>query len=444
MQKIAVGKSIARAYGFLFGRIFQIIGLAWLPALIYAGGNYYFLQHLPASMPVASHNMAALGPTIGLYAAAGLAALLIHSVLAIALTQQALGVRKDVALAHFVIGPRELRLSLAWVRLYLIFIVGYVAVIALAIAASVAAGRVMGGGASASVKTTAATGAAAQALGTHASSAAVVFHGSPLFAYAAGVVIFVLLVALILAILRLAYLIAPVAAVDHHASLMESWRLTKGSAWRIVLVILGIFLPVAIVAGCAIWFLAGDGLAKAVHDMLAVPPPNSKILMQFESANAFVFACVGGIALVVMAALQAGATAAGYRMATGHDEEESEDDDALVAPLMAPAHHDDGHGGGHDDHDDHGHGGDDDHGHGAGHDDHGQGDGHDDHGDGHDDHGHGGSHDDHANGGGHDDHGHAGHDDHGHADNHGHDDHGHGHSDHGHGDHGHGHHAAAA
>ena len=419
MQKIAVGKSIARAYGFLFGRIFQIIGLGWLPALIYAGGYYYFLQHLPASMQFDPRNMAALGPTLGIYGAAGLAALLIHSVLAIALTQQALGVRKDVALAHFVIGPRELRLSLAMIRLYFLFVVGYVALIVLAIAASVVAGRFMGGG------------AAAQALGTHASSAALMFHGSPLIAYAVGVVIFVLFVAFVLAILRMAYLIAPVAAVDHHASLMESWRLTKGSAWRIVLVILGIFIPAAILAGCAIWFLAGSGLANAVHDMQAVQPPNSRILMQFESANAFVFACIAGIALVVMAALQAGATAAGYRMATGHDEEEREDDDALVAPLMVPAHHDDGHGGGHDDHghDDHGHGSQEDHAHG----------GHDDHG--HDEHGQAGGHDEQGHGGGHDDNGQGGRNDHGHAEDDGHDDNGHGHDDHGHGG-GDGHHAS--
>src|SRR5471030_1348140 len=99
MQKIAVGKSIARAYGFLFGRIFQIIGLAWLPALIYACGYYLFLQNLPDMLPVDPHNGASLVHALELYATFGVVALLVHAVLSISLTQEALGVRKDVALA---------------------------------------------------------------------------------------------------------------------------------------------------------------------------------------------------------------------------------------------------------------------------------------------------------------------------------------------------------
>ena len=44
MEKVPVGKSIAHAYEFLFGRFFQIIGTAWLPAALYAGAVYLCFQ----------------------------------------------------------------------------------------------------------------------------------------------------------------------------------------------------------------------------------------------------------------------------------------------------------------------------------------------------------------------------------------------------------------
>ena len=49
------------------------------------------------------------------------------------LTQEALGVRKDLTLAHFVVGPRELRLFFGYLRYYLVFILAYVVLIGLTV-----------------------------------------------------------------------------------------------------------------------------------------------------------------------------------------------------------------------------------------------------------------------------------------------------------------------
>src|SRR6185295_18171837 len=127
------------------------------------------------------------------------------------------------------------------------------------------------------------------------------------------IVAFVVGVTFLLAILRLSFLLAPIAAVEHRAGLLQSWRLTKGNAWRIVVILLAIFVPVWILAVAGIWFFVGDAMQKALQDMTATQPWDGKILMQFEAAYAFVFAAVGGVALVVASALQAGATAAAYR-----------------------------------------------------------------------------------------------------------------------------------
>jgi len=313
MQKIAVARTIARAYGFLFGRIFSIIGLAWLPALIYAGGAYLLPPHLDSVMRSAHASTGTMVQNVFVYLGLVAAVFLLHAVIAISLTQQALGMRKEFALAHFVVGPRELRLTLAYLRLYVIFIVGCIAL-----------------GAGAALGTMQAMQFAAAGGKT-----ALSVNGVSLLPAGFVVVVLVLVVAFLLMILRLAFLIAPVAAVAQRASLVQSWRLTSGSGWRIVVVVLCVFVPVLLLAATGLWLWSGNALLSAVHDMMATQPLDATILARFEATHAFGLAAAGGVVLIIMAALQAGATAEAYRTVTGHDEADD-------APAMA--HHDDDHG----------------------------------------------------------------------------------------------------
>jgi uncharacterized membrane protein YgcG len=431
MDKVPVGRTISHAYQFLFGRFFQILGTAWLPALLYAGVVYVFAQTSVTWLAPLTKDSALLTHGILVTTACIVVGLILRAVIGISLTQEALGIRKDLALAHLVVGPRELRLVFAFIRLAIV-----VAILAVAVAAALRFGL-----------------QAANQYGPKMAPAPLILGKPPVVAGA--VVLAVLIyIAYVLSILRLSFLLVPVAAVEKQARIARAWALSGGSAIRILLVLVGTFLPVAIIGGIAMYLLAGSAHAAAAHGA-ADAVARLHAMLQFYADHAMTLAVASGIATIVAGALMAGASASAYRTVTGHEEEETEDDDALVAPLIAPGHGHDDHGhGGHDSHndhghDDHGHGGHDDHGHGGGHDDHGHGGhedhghgGHDDHAGGHgDDHGHGGGHGDHGHGGGHDDHGGHG-DDHGHGghDDHGHDDHGHGH---GHGD-GHHHHAKAA
>lgn len=443
MSKVPVGKSIAHAYSFLFGRFFQIIGTAWLPSLIYATGYYFWLQNSATWLAPLTQDHQLLVHGVAATAGFVVLALFTRAVLGISLTQEALGIRKDLTLAHFVIGPRELRLVFAQIRLILVILLLDIVVVAVV---------VLGLGAAAKY------GAAIPP--------APLIGGKSLVVVGAMVAAVLIYIAFVLTVLKLSFLLTAVASVEHRASVRRGWQLAGGSGWRIVLVLLGTFLPlVAIVCG-VVYAVAGADLAATMHGA-ADPAARSHAMLQFYAGHALLLSVVVGIVSVVAGALMAGATAAAYRTVTGHEEAEPEDDAALVAPLLAPveSHGDHGHGGGHDDqghgghddqahgghddhghgdkghgHDDHGHGGHDDHGHNNGHDDGHGGHGHDDHGHGdddhgHDDHGHGETahgHDDHGHGNGHDDHGHGGHDDHGHG--------GHGHDDHGHGSQGDGHH----
>ncbi|MEI9997213.1 MAG: hypothetical protein WDM91_21635 [Rhizomicrobium sp.] len=460
MSRVPVGGSIAHAYEFLFGRFFQIIGTAWLPALIYGAAYYVMLQNRHAWMPVHGADAGAIAGAVGTALAGALFFLLIRSVIGISLTQEALGVRKDLTLAHFVVGPRELRLFFGYIRFELLFIVLYLGILGVCFGVLFAA----------------------KAFGAKLAPN-LALHGVPIATVAAIAFSVVLLIWFALSMLRLAFLLAPVASAEHRTRLSRAWEITRGSTLRILFVLIGTFLPVAIAAGVAGYYLLGPAdvaaLLQALHKAKAADHP--QLIQQFLSGHAVLLAGFTTVLAIINGALLAGASAAAYRTVTGHEDPEPEDDSALVAPLLAPVaaeeeplptvpDHNHGHDS-HDHHEDHGHHkdhghheedhgghGHDDHGHGEhghhGHDDHGAKDGHahdedddeDDTGDDQDGHGHGAQethghsgHGDHGSSD-HGDHGHGSHDDHGHG---GHDDHGHhggGHDDHS----GHGHHHASA
>lgn len=404
MSKVPVGASIAHAYGFLFGRFFQIIGTAWVPALLYGLGYFVCLNAFhPSAQP--PDPAVILVPALAAFAFF----LVIRSVLGISLTQEALGVRKDLTLAHFVVGPREIRLFFGYLRYYLVFFLLYAAILAVSFGAVFAA-RKYGAGLLPKM-----------AVGGH-----------PIAVVAALALIAVLVIWFILSMLRLVFLLPPVASAEHRTRLSRAWALTRSSTLRILIVLIGTFLPAMIVIGVAAYYLIGPAEFAALGQAFQhMKPGNPPPLAGFLSKHAPMLSLIVGISAAINGALLAGASACAYRTVTGHEDPELEDDAALVAPLLVPAEEPHGHHEEHVRHEepvaDHGHG------------DHGNG--------GHEDHGHGG----------HEDHGHAGHNEsHGHeapgsdddqdtpAEDHGHGDDGHGNSDQGHGGHdAHGYHAHA-
>ena len=395
MNELPVGRTIAHAYGFLFGRILTVVSLSWVAAVLFAGLRFASFKIGPLVHPIADH-----AQTAALHLGAVLGGLLLLSAMAIPLTRAALGEHEGWSVAHFVVGAREIRLFLAVVRVYVIVI----ALIAVSVIGVVNAAK-----------------GADMAM---AQWPALAGTGLPIAAIAHGVAVALGLIVTTYVGLRLSFLLYAVAAAEPHASLRQAWSLGAGNVVRMLVVTAVIFVPVYAAVFAAEYWLIGPPLLSACQALVHATPPDMDALMALFAPHAEVLSLGAAVLLTVLAALGAGASATAYRRLTGADAGEMHE-----ATSMAQGHDDHGH-------DDHGHGGHDAHGHG-GHDDHGHG--------GHDDDGHGG-HDDHGHGG-HDDHGHGGHDDHGHGAHGHHDDGGHGHDDHGHGghdDHGHGHHAAPA
>jgi hypothetical protein len=195
MTKISVRHGIARAYGFLVGRLFQVLGLSWLPALFYAVAATFLIERMSGAMQSAVPSDAGL---LGEYALFYLIALVavtafLGAVIAVPLTKEALGQRDEPVAAHFVVGPREARMFFAVLQFYTVAIL---ALIALAFAAR-------------SAVTAAAGYADAQHL--HLDWAGIRFEAwLNLGAWLVAGAVFLLLAA------RLSFMLSPMAAAEKH------------------------------------------------------------------------------------------------------------------------------------------------------------------------------------------------------------------------------------
>lgn len=320
MEKVPVGQSIAHAYEFLFGRFFQIIGTAWLPAILYAAGYYVLLSNAPSW--VNANDPASGARSAGILLLFFLVTILLRAVIAVSLTQEALGVRKDLTMAHLVVGPRELRLFFGLIRYYLLVVALYAVVLAICFGLLFAAKKF---GAGLAPK--------------------LALYGTPAAVIAAVAFDIILLLWFWLSMLRLLFLLAPAASVEHKLRLTRAWELTRGSTLRTVIVLVAVFLPVIIAAWAASRFaLHASAIDAMPHDK---PAEILVRVLQFYGANAFFLAALSGGVAILNGALLAGASAAAYRAVTGHEDPEPEDDAALVAPLLvsqAPQHVDDAHG----------------------------------------------------------------------------------------------------
>ncbi len=316
MEKVPVGGSIAHAYEFLFGRFFQILGTAWLPALLYGLISYAYLLNMQ-QWPAHGADVAMIVGTVCWLVAAGLVALAVRSVLGISLTQEAFGVRKDLTLAHFVIGPRELRLFFAQLRLILLALALYIVVIAISVAVVMAA-RTYGAGLAPKLS----------------------LLGMPIAVLAAVLLVVVLIAWYLLSMLRLAFILQAVASVEHKVRLLRAWQITRGSGWRIFFVYAITLLPFIIAAGVAGYYLIGPGdVANLMAAIAKAKPGNPPPVAAFYNSHAAALASIGGVLTIINGALLAGASAHAYRAVTGHEDPEPEDDAALVAPLLAPVEH---------------------------------------------------------------------------------------------------------
>ena len=225
MKKIPVLDSIRYAYAFTFGHLGTIIGLIWLPMLILAVAGYFVMSYYYSSVPAAlsAGDAIAAGRAGMLVIGWSLVSLLLSSVMYVAVTRQALGLRQGPAIVHFALGPAEFRVFGAVLGVFaiaILFFMVYLGVIG-----------------------------AAKAM---AAKAALVNIAVGLFALAA-------LLAIVYALVRLSFMLIPATVAEERVGLARAWELSGGNFWRIVAVGLVAIGPIALVAvGAEIAILGPD------------------------------------------------------------------------------------------------------------------------------------------------------------------------------------------
>lgn len=226
MNKLPVGRTILDAYRFAFSQLGTVIGLIWFPMVLAA-----LLDFLPmlTGGDGATQDSAVAFESL----AATLLALLLYAIMYVAVVRQALGIRQGPAVFHFALGPLEFRVYGALLLLYFLLVTGVL----------VFASAEFAGGA---------------------------------FAPIARAVAFLGILAVIYCGIRLGFLMVPAVVIEGRMDLARIWGLSAGNFWRMVGVLLAIFVPVWLANMAAIFALMGREIAAAL------PPQGSTDPAVFE------------------------------------------------------------------------------------------------------------------------------------------------------------------
>ena len=212
MDKIPVGATIARAYGFVFGQFFTLLGIVWLSWAVIAGGAILLMRQATTfSTAITTQNFSAIGPLLLVLLPFYLVTLILILMQYVGFTEQALGLRKGSPYFYFKLGQP------LW-RLVLSFLLTFVIVLATMLAMALIIGALGG--------IVAATGAGV----------------------AGGLVValitLILYCGFIYLVVRLTFLMTPVVVAENQIGLRRAWALGKGNFWRMFVIILAVTLPI--------------------------------------------------------------------------------------------------------------------------------------------------------------------------------------------------------
>jgi hypothetical protein len=244
MKKIPVGDTIASAYTFTFGHVGTVIGLIWLPLVVYTLGRFfvvdYYAAHLSQSGDPSAGGQATL-VLMGFW----FVSLFFTAIIGVSLTRQAIAPRSGSIIAHFAVGPAELNYFLSLLAVFFVMLAVYIAAIVADLALGAVAGAIMG-----------AVGAAAAI-------------GGKIMVYAiVGVIAALDIAALLYVGVRLAFLVAPVTVAEGKIDLIRAWQLTRGNFWRMFAVLAVTFGPIFVVSQLAFAAVVGPGYLVAVATAL--------------------------------------------------------------------------------------------------------------------------------------------------------------------------------
>ena len=238
MNRIPVGRTISSAYAFTFGHIGTVIGLIWLPLLLYYVGQFFIVNY--AESLAASGDPTAAGRATLVVIGFWFLSVFFTAIIGVALTRQALTPKPGNIIVSFGFGPAELNYFLALLTVFAVMLAVYIGVVFVAAAVG-GVGAIAAG----------AAGARAPWLQSSIMATVMVLAAA----------------ALIYVGVRLVYLVAPVTVSESKIDLIRSWQVSRGNFWRMLLVFAATVGPVAVLSQVAFALIVGPEYMKALAMM---------------------------------------------------------------------------------------------------------------------------------------------------------------------------------
>jgi len=241
MSKLPVGRTVSSAYVFTFGHIGSVIGLIWLPLLIYYVGRFFIVNY--AETIAASGDPSSAGRATLVLIGFWFLSVFFTAIIGVALTRQALNPKPGNIIVNFGLGQAELNYFLALLAVFAVMLAVYIGVVILA-AAIGGVGTAVAAGAS---------GGGAKWLAPSITTAVMMLAAA----------------ALVYIGVRLIYLVAPVTVSENRIDLIRAWQLSRGNFWRMLLVLLATVGPVVIISQIAFAAIVGGDYVVALLSVMA-------------------------------------------------------------------------------------------------------------------------------------------------------------------------------
>jgi hypothetical protein len=227
MSKIPVGETISKSLSFAFSNILSIFGIAWFPyltvGLIAAGVIYLTAADLIGQIMQGTFDpieLMRLSPILGLL---WLLLFIANCMVTIGIQRKALGRHPDPVFVYFSLGAPVWRMAGALILAWLVIVVIGLATALVAVGTWFAVWQLE----------------------------------SPYLWMIRGLVVFVALCWFIYMTARLTFFLPAVVVAEERIGLSRAWELGRGNFWRMVAVVIAVFLPVAVGFGILGWILFG-------------------------------------------------------------------------------------------------------------------------------------------------------------------------------------------
>lgn len=302
-NKIPVGGTIGRAYGFAFGNVINNIGVIWIPMAILYGAMFVFQgPYLDAITGMTSRDPQAVLRIFPMFLAVMLASVVILVSVYAGLTKEALGLRSGSAFLQFPFGAGTWRLLGANILFFLVMCVVYIAILIVSFIGGLILAAVIG---------------SAKGSGN-------------LMAAGLLVTVFVLVVACTMLYIatRLSFLLAPVTIAERRISLVRAWQLTKGNFWRIFVILLVLVIPLLILEAVYFVMVFGKDFFAGFHpgmtpDEIAQMQQHqmaaSREIMERQARYWYISYPITFLVTTIVYGMFAGASAAAYKAVVPSD-----------------------------------------------------------------------------------------------------------------------------